>query len=61
MDDRVLGFMREARAAMLEERESGGGSRELAVSLTELETAILWRQQDNQQKTKPVNTYSTPV
>lgn len=53
MEDKALGFMRKARAALLEERDSGGNSRELSVALTELDTAILWRQQDLQLK-RPV-------
>lgn len=50
MSDKAIGFMREARAALLEERDGGGNSRELSVALTELDTAILWRQQDLQMK-----------
>lgn len=55
MDDKALGFMREARAALLEDRDSGGNSRELSVALTEIDTAILWRQQDLQMKRPIVN------
>ncbi len=54
MDDSVLGHLREARAALLEEREDGKGSRELSVALTEIDTAILWRQQDLTLKLLPV-------
>lgn len=46
MNDNVLGFLREARAALLEERDNGKNSRELSVTLTEIDTAILWRQED---------------
>ena len=46
MNDDVLGHLREARALLLEERDSGKKSRELSVCLTELETAILWREKD---------------
>lgn len=53
--DKVLGFLREARAALLEERDNGGNSRELAIALTEIDTAILWRQQDLRLKTPIVN------
>ncbi len=53
MNDDTLGFLREARAALLEEREDGGNSRELSVTLTEIDTAILWRQQDLRLK-KPI-------
>lgn len=55
MDDAVLGHLREARAGLLEERESGRGSRELSVALTEIDTAILWRQQDLTLKLPTVN------
>lgn len=51
--DQALGFMREARAALLEERDNGGNSRELSVALTEIDTAILWRQHDLQMKRPP--------
>ena len=46
MNDEVLGKLREARALLLEEKDSGQSSRELSVALTEIDTAILWRQQD---------------
>ena len=55
MDDAVLGHLREARAGLLEERENGKGSRELSVTLTEIDTAILWRQQDLTLKMPTVN------
>ncbi len=55
MGDNVLGFLREARAALLDERDNGGNSRELSVTLTEIDTAILWRQSDLQLKTPPIN------
>ena len=55
MEDQVLGHLREARAALLEERENGKGSRELSVALTEIDTAILWRQQDLTLKLPAVN------
>ncbi len=50
MNDEVLGKLREARALLIEERESGKNSRELSVVLTEIDTAILWRQWDLQMK-----------
>ncbi len=53
--DEILGKLREARALLLEERESGKNSRELSVCLTEVDTAILWRQYDMQLKTPPKN------
>lgn len=54
-DDRAIGFLREARACLLEEREGGGNSRELSVTLTEIDTAILWRQEDLRLKVETVN------
>lgn len=53
--DKVLGFLREARAALLEERDNGGNSRELAIALTETDTAILWRKEDLRIKTPAEN------
>jgi hypothetical protein len=39
--------MREARAELLTEKDHvNGNSRELSVALTNLDTAILWRQED---------------
>ena len=55
MTDEVLGKLREARALLLEERDGGKKSRELSVCLTEIDTAILWRQHDLQLKEEPVN------
>ncbi len=55
MDETVLGHLRKARAALLEERETGKGSRELSVTLTLIDTAILWRQQDLTLKLPAVN------
>lgn len=54
MTDEVLGKLREARALLLEERDGGKNSRELSVCLTEIDTAILWRQHDLQLKAEPV-------
>lgn len=53
--DEILGKLREARALLLDERDKGKNSRELSVTLTEIDTAILWRQSDLQIKTPPVN------
>lgn len=50
MNDEVLGKLREAKALLSEERDNGGNSRELSVTLTEIDTAILWRQSDLQIK-----------
>lgn len=55
MSDEVLGKLREARALLLEEKEEGGSSRELSIALTEIDTAILWRQEDLRLKKAPVN------
>lgn len=54
MNDEILGHLREARAKLIDEREAGKNSRELSIVLTEVETAILWRQYDLQLKT-PAN------
>jgi len=48
LSDKVLGFLREARAAICEEQEDGIKNRQQAVTFTEIETAILWRQYDLQ-------------
>lgn len=50
MGDKVLVFLREARAAILEEQESCGKSRESAIQLTHIDTAILWRQEETRLK-----------
>lgn len=50
--DEVLGKLREARALLLEERDDDKkGSRALSICLTEIDTAILWRQEDLRLKT----------
>lgn len=54
-DDAVLGKLREARALLLEERDSGLNSRELSITLTEIDTAILWRQEDLRLKQPATN------
>lgn len=58
MEDKALGYLRMARAELLEERDDGKGSRELSVTLTEIDTAILWRQQDLSLKQPTVNEVS---
>ena len=58
-DDQVLGWLREARAALLEERDDGKNSRELSVALTEVDSAILWRQEDLRLKSKIINQEGT--
>ena len=55
MNDEVLGKLREARAILLEERDAGKNSRELSVALTEIDTAILWRQEDLRLKRPAIN------
>lgn len=55
MTDETLGKLREARALLLDERDGGKNSRELSITLTEIETAILWRQYDLQIKASPIN------
>lgn len=53
--DKVLEKLREAKDLLLAEKDNGGGSRELSVTLTEVDTAILWRQSDLQIKKPPVD------
>jgi hypothetical protein len=55
MNDDVLGKLREARCLLLEERDSGKPSRELSIVLTEIDTAILWRQEDLRLKLPVLN------
>ena len=55
MGDKVLGCLREARAAILGEQESCGKSREGAIQLTHIDTAILWRQEETRLKAPVVN------
>lgn len=52
----ALGHLRMARAAMIQARDDWRkGTRELAVALTETDTAILWLQHDIQVSTPPEN------
>lgn len=51
---RALGLIREARALLREEAERSN-SRELAMVITKLDEAELWRQRDMQLKTPVVN------
>lgn len=55
MSDNVLGHLRQARALLLEERDEGKNSRELSVSLTNVDTAILWRREDLRLKKHTIN------
>lgn len=54
MDDKILGHLREARAAIIKKQESAA-SRELAIVKTKCEEAILWRQYDLQLKAPSVD------
>ncbi len=51
----ILGKLREARALVRDEEDVGKSSRELSIVLTNIDTAILWRQEDIRLKTPPVN------
>ena len=55
MNDDVLPLLREARFMLLREKDDGQGSREHSITITELDSAILWRQFDLQIKCPPVN------
>lgn len=55
MNDEVLGKLREAKALLDDERKAGKNSRELSVTITEIDSAILWRQYDLQLKIAPVD------
>lgn len=46
MNDDVLGYLRMARLALLEEKDEGGNSRALSIALTHIDTAVLWWEQD---------------
>ena len=59
MELKIIGKLREARALLLEERDNGGNSRELSVSLTHIDSAILWRQEDLRLKEPPINAKET--
>lgn len=48
----ALGFMREARWVLSNEMKTAS-SRELAIVLTKLDEAIMWRQEDMLRKTTP--------
>jgi hypothetical protein len=50
----ALGMIREARA-LLRDEAATANSRELAMVITKLDEAELWRQRDMQLKTPPVN------
>ena len=46
MAEHIIAFLRDARRLALAEKDSGQNSRELAVVLTHIDSAILWRQED---------------
>ena len=54
MDCKALGLIREARA-LLNDESKASTSRELSMTVTKLDEAILWRQRDMQLKTTPIN------
>lgn len=56
-NDEALGHLREARALLIEENEGEGRSRELSVTITNVDNAILWRQYDLQIKEPPINEF----
>lgn len=54
MDCKALGLIREARA-LLNDESKVSNSRELSMTVTKLDEAILWRQRDRQLKAPPIN------
>ena len=54
MDCKALGLIREARA-LLNDESKASTSRELSMTVTKLDEAILWRQRDMQLKNTPIN------
>jgi len=54
MDCKALGLIREARA-LLNDESKASTSRELSMTVTKLDEAILWRQRDRQLKAPPIN------
>lgn len=45
MYDDVLGHLREARALLNDETKEGKGNREVALVITKIDEALLWRQE----------------
>ncbi|MDP1814403.1 MAG: hypothetical protein Q8K92_08140 [Leadbetterella sp.] len=45
MNDDVLGHLREARALLNDETKEGKGGREVAMVITKIDEALLWRQE----------------
>lgn len=56
----ALGMIREARAILRDEAKTAN-SRELAMVLTKLDEAELWRQRDMQLKTPTTNTAASGI
>ena len=54
MDCKALWLMREARV-LLNNESKASNSRELSITITKLDEAILWRQRDRQLKAPPIN------
>jgi hypothetical protein len=51
----ALGKIREARALLQDEAATPANTRELAMAITKLDEAILWRQSDMQKKAPVVD------
>jgi len=45
MNDDVLGHLRAARAILNDEVKDGKGSRDVAIVITKIDEALLWRQE----------------
>ena len=54
MDCKALALIREARA-ILNDESKVSNSRELSITVTKLDEAILWRQRDIQLRAPPIN------
>ena len=54
MDCKALGLMREARV-LLNNESKASNSRELSITITKLDEAILWGQRDMQLKSPPID------
>lgn len=51
----ILGHLREARAAALEMSEAGRGSREMSLTITKIDEALLWRCEDLRLRRPAIN------
>lgn len=58
MNDDVLGHLREARALLNDETKEGKGSREVALVITKIDEALLWRQEVLRMRVPVVNEVS---